>query len=118
MTKRSICVLSGVLALSLIAAGCAWTGGGSRHRIVVCDALTKHPVHGAQVELAWSGARQYSWTDAQGVALFDKQTTFAGVLGPRMERVDVKMAGYEPLSLQLTGAIPHQIDITPIHGQK
>ena len=104
--------------LLVVAVGCASSGAASRHRIVVCDASTKQPVSGAQVELAWSGARQYSWTDAQGVASFDKQTTFLGLLGPRMERVDVKMPGYEPLSLQLAGAVPHQIEIAPIHVPK
>jgi len=116
--KRCILVFCGALALSLAAVGCASSGSASRHRIVVCDASTKQPVAGAQVELAWSGARQYFWTDAQGVASFNKQASFLGLLGPRMERVDVKMPGYEPSSLQLSGTIPHEIQITPIHGQK
>ncbi len=118
MSKKCILVCGGVMVLWLMVVGCASNGAASRQRLLVRDALTKQPVPWAQVELAWDGARQYSWTDAQGVASFDKQTSFFGVLGPRMEKINVKMGGYVPVSLQLTGAIPHEIEITPIQSRK
>jgi hypothetical protein len=111
MTKQIIALL-GVVVFSLFAVGCASTA--TFHRIKVVDVSTKQPITGANVAVVWPDARQESLTDGQGVASFGGYLVF----GPRAQAIEVAMQGYEPLSLRLTGAIPHKVEITPIQSHK
>lgn len=86
-------------------------------KIKVVDALTKHPLAGAHVELyASAGGCMGQATDEHGDMHVASGLLTTGL--PSYDRIEITREGYVAVAFALTNGLPHLVELTAIQNQK
>ena len=102
---RHVIIICEILAIALLAIGCASTPAQITYTVKVVDIASKQPIAGATVTVVFPSTKATTHTDGQGVARFGFGAK------PKEGDIAVTMPSYDAAVIHLAHPLPHQVEI-------